>query len=106
MNERGHAWIDLLKIDVEGSEWEALESLVAQSGGLPLPITQAQVEFHVGWGGHGPQDAVNLLEALDDAGMRVFHVEENAVCDTCAGQFQEIAFANVDGEGHMVAGPA
>ena len=106
MKENGHAWIDLLKIDVEGAEWEALEGLVAQSGGQALPITQAQVEFHVGWGGHGPQDAVNLLEALDDAGMRVFHVEENAVCDTCAGQFEEIAFANVGAGGRMVMGPA
>ena len=106
MKDNGHAWIDLLKIDVEGAEWEVLENLVAQGGGKPLPISQAQVEFHVGWGDHGPQDAVNLLEALDDAGMRVFHVEENAVCDTCAGQFEEIAFANVDGEGYMVVGPA
>ena len=106
MRESGHAWIDLLKIDVEGAEWEALESLVAQSGGQALPITQAQVEFHVGWGGHGPQDAVDLLEALDGAGMRVFHVEENAVCDTCAGQFEEIAFANVGAGGRMVVGPA
>ena len=106
MKENEHAWIDLLKIDVEGAEWEALESLVAQSSGQALPITQAQVEFHVGWGGHGPQDAVNLLEAMDGAGMRVFHVEENAVCDTCAGQFEEIAFANVGASGRMVVGPA
>ena len=106
MRERGHAWVDLLKIDVEGAEWEVLEGLAAHAGGRPLPITQTQVEFHVGWGGHGPQDAVNLLESLDDAGMRVFHVEENAVCNTCAGQFEEIAFANVDGAGRMVLGPA
>ena len=112
MQQHGHTWVDLLKIDVEGAEWEALESLAGLAGGggegrtIPfLPIGQAQVEFHVGWGGHGPQEAVNLLEALDDAGMRVFHVEENAVCDTCAGQFEEVAFANVGAGGRMVLGP-
>ncbi len=106
MRERGHTWVDLLKIDVEGAEWEVLESLVAGTGGGgPLPVGQAQVEFHVGWGDHGPQEAIDLLEALDDAGMRVFHVEENAVCDTCAGQFEEVAFANVAAGGRMVVGP-
>ena len=107
MRERGHTWVDLLKIDAEGAEWEVLESLVAGRGTSdpPLPIGQAQFEFHVGWGDHGPQEAVNILEALDDAGMRVFHVEENAVCDTCAGQFEEVTFANVAAGGRMVVGP-
>lgn len=109
MREHGHAWVDLLKVDIEGAEWDVLESLVAQGGGggrRPLlPITQAQIEFHVGWLGRGPEAGVDLLEALDDAGMRVFHVEVNAQCATCAGQFQEIAFANVDAGGRIVAGP-
>jgi Methyltransferase FkbM domain len=41
VQELGHSWIDLLKIDIEGFEWEVLESLLSQPG--PLPFTQLQV---------------------------------------------------------------
>lgn len=37
----GHNWIDVLKIDVEGSEYEAFAAIAAMPGGLPF--TQLQV---------------------------------------------------------------
>ena len=41
MSDLGHRWIDVLKIDIEGAEWRALEGLVAKQA--PLPFTQLQV---------------------------------------------------------------
>ena len=45
MAELGHAWVSVLKIDVEGSEWGALAGLLRREG--PLPFTQMQVGGHM-----------------------------------------------------------
>ena len=45
MRELGHTWIDVLKIDIEGAEWDALAGQLAMPG--PLPFTQIQV--CMGW---------------------------------------------------------
>ena len=44
MEELGHAWLDVLKVDIEGFEWGVLETLVGQDE--PLPFTQLQVRAH------------------------------------------------------------
>jgi len=44
MKENGHRHIDLLKLDIEGSEYEVIDHLLAQR----LPIGQIAVEFHHG----------------------------------------------------------
>ena len=40
MAQLNHTWINVLKIDVEGSEWGALQRMLAVGG--PLPFTQMQ----------------------------------------------------------------
>jgi hypothetical protein len=42
MKRNGHNHIDLLKIDIEGSEYEVLEDLLRRR----LPVNQVLVEFH------------------------------------------------------------
>jgi len=42
MKQNGHDHIDLLKIDIEGAEYEVLEDLLAKR----LPVRQVLVEFH------------------------------------------------------------
>jgi FkbM family methyltransferase len=44
MAERGHAHIDLLKLDIEGSEYAVLDDLLAHR----LPVRQICVEYHHG----------------------------------------------------------
>ena len=44
MAERGHAHIDLLKLDIEGSEYAVLDDLLARR----LPVRQICVEYHHG----------------------------------------------------------
>lgn len=42
MQELGHDWVDVLKIDIEGAEWEVLDSILRSPG--IAPFTQLQVE--------------------------------------------------------------
>lgn len=44
MEKQGHAWIDLLKLDIEGSEYEVLDEIVTRR----IPVRQICVEFHHG----------------------------------------------------------
>ena len=44
MAERGHAHIDLLKLDIEGSEYAVIEHLLAHR----IPVRQLCVEYHHG----------------------------------------------------------
>ena len=44
MRELGHAWVDVLKIDIEGNEWPVLEGMIADK--TPFMFTQMQVGHH------------------------------------------------------------
>ncbi|KAI0032696.1 methyltransferase domain-containing protein [Vararia minispora EC-137] len=74
----GHDFVDVLKIDVEGSEFDVLTSfLQTLKHGETLPFGQLQIEIHA-WDGHG--DFANFLpwwEALEAAGFRPFFWEPN-----------------------------
>ena len=96
MKERGHTWIDVLKMDIEGAEWAVLNAFIEAK--KPLPVTQAQIEFHV----RKPGDAIETMSGLLGLGMRVFHVEENNYCASCPGKLYEVALARVDLTGRMV----
>ena len=43
MQERGHSYLDILKIDIEGSEYGVLEQMIEQN---IIPFTQLLVEYH------------------------------------------------------------
>lgn len=47
--ELGHSWVDVLKMDIEGHEWDVLSDFYAKPG-AQLPATQLLVEFH--WPGN------------------------------------------------------
>ena len=49
MDKLGHKWVDVLKIDIEGHEWDVLSDVYAKSG-AQLPTTQLLIEFH--WPGN------------------------------------------------------
>jgi FkbM family methyltransferase len=74
MRELGHSSIDLLKMDIEGSEYGVLEDLV----GRALPVKQLLVEFHhrfPGIGADRTQASINLLERH---GYRLFAISASA----------------------------
>jgi FkbM family methyltransferase len=64
----GHDRIDILKMDVEGAEYAAIDDLVATG---PLP-TQLLVEFHYSSQRARVAQTRRAIRTLNDAGYRVF----------------------------------
>jgi hypothetical protein len=81
----GHTFIDVLKIDIEGAEFDTLTAFLSankpkdQSAVTKLPIGQLQLELHA-W-----DDYANFAffhdwwTALEAAGLRPFWTEPNLV---------------------------
>lgn len=78
-----HSFIDILKIDIESWEFEALEHFVEPylRSGEPLPIGQMQIEIHAtvssGYSRFAKFKA--WWEKLEKAGLRPFWTEVNSV---------------------------
>jgi FkbM family methyltransferase len=68
----GHGRIDLLKMDIEGAEYEVLDSLL-ESGVKPI---QLLVEFHHRFPGIGPARTEEMIGKLRAAGYRLFAIAE------------------------------
>lgn len=68
LGELGHERLDILKLDIEGSEYEVLDDLLAT---VPLP-RQLMVEFHHGVAGVPLERTEASLDKLRSAGYRVF----------------------------------
>lgn len=68
MQKLGHEQVDLLKVDVEGAEYEILDGL-AEAARLP---TQLLVEYHHRFPGIGKQRTAESIEALRKLGYRIF----------------------------------
>jgi FkbM family methyltransferase len=66
----GHARIDLLKLDVEGAEYAALQDLLAAGP----PVAQILVEFHHRFPGVGRRATVGAIRMLNRHGYRIFHI--------------------------------
>lgn len=101
----GHDWIDILKIDVEGAEFESLEKIMqdfpppdnsssSSETGYGLPFGQLLLEVHA-WGTAKTEEVKNLLEKLERRNLRLFYTEYNNV-STPRGCCSEVSFINVD----------
>ena len=69
MKELGHTRIDLLKMDIEGAEYDVIDDLVTGS----VPVRQLCVEFHHRWPEIGAGKTRNAIDRLRAAGYRIFH---------------------------------
>jgi FkbM family methyltransferase len=70
MKELGHASIDLLKMDIEGAEYDVLADMLAQR----IQVKQLLVEFHHRWPQIGVDQTKQAIRALNEAGYRIFNV--------------------------------
>ena len=76
-HHQGHKHIDILKVDIEGAEFEALNAWIAPyvQKGEPLPIGQFSIEIHF-W-----NKSFKFVRAwwdfLEEAGLRPFWMEPN-----------------------------
>ncbi len=68
----GHQKIDLMKMDIEGAEYEVLDGLLAS----PIKPTQLLVEFHHWFPGIGLTKTADVIQRLRAAGYRIFAVSE------------------------------
>ncbi|KAJ7888827.1 methyltransferase domain-containing protein [Mycena leptocephala] len=77
MKKFGHNWVDILKIDLEGSEFATLVSIIADSQEKPLPFGQLLLEVHIGWS----EDMTTVdhfsrwFTRLERAGLRPYYFE-------------------------------
>ena len=73
VNKLRHKRIDLLKMDIEGAEYEVLGDLI-DTGIRP---TQLLVEFHHRFSSIGKAKTADIIERLHEVGYRIFAVSVN-----------------------------
>lgn len=90
----GHSHVDLLKMDIEGSEWGAFADLFGKDLLARLGVKVLLAELHVGpkWGGDA-NDLVDLVDRLAARGFVLYRKEFNP---WAAGCCTEYAFARKD----------
>jgi len=67
-----HERIDLLKMDIEGAEYEVLDGLLDS----PVLPTQLLVEFHHRFVANGINRTYDIIDRLKGAGYRIFAISE------------------------------
>ena len=81
VKELGHEGreIDILKIDIEGSEYSAMPPLFESIRKGTIKVNQIQIELHAAsrYVHINPKDIAKLFDSADRAKMRIFHKERN-----------------------------
>jgi FkbM family methyltransferase len=73
MSDLRHAELDVLKMDIEGSEYEVLDDILASG----VHVRQILVEFHHRFAGIGIEQTRRAVGRLNDAGYRIFSAADN-----------------------------
>lgn len=73
MKELGHTHIDLLKMDIEGSEYEVIEDLLARG----IEVKQLLIEYHHRFPKVGNQKTLDSIELLREHGYLLFHIAKS-----------------------------
>jgi Methyltransferase FkbM domain len=83
MEVNNHSYIDILKIDVEGSEYETLTRFMNDFEGQELPIGQVMIELHLVDDQHvNFKVFMDWWERLEAFGMRPVWEETNLLAVT------------------------
>ncbi len=77
----GNKRIDILKMDIEGAEYNVLDSILESS----VKIKQILIEFHERFVNDGKSKTINAIQKLKDHGFEIFGISDT---------FQEISFIN------------
>jgi len=109
MKMNGHTHIDILKIDIEGWEFETMENLLRPyiKSGKPLPFGQLSMEIHL-WD-KSFESFLGWWEVLEEAGLRPFWTEPNLVYQIYnkkgTPDLAEYSFLNVKGDNVFIKDP-
>lgn len=66
----GHQKIDILKMDIEGAEYEVIEDIIT----LQQPVSQVLIEFHHRFKHVGLKRTRQAIVRMNQAGYKIFHV--------------------------------
>ncbi|KAI9452235.1 methyltransferase domain-containing protein [Lactarius psammicola] len=116
MQLNGHSFIDVLKIDIEGAEFDTLTTFLAANKprspftSTTLPIGQLQIELHA-WDDYEKFGFFHdWWAALETAGLRPFWTESNLVYVNYnpggKPRLAEYSFMNIRGNHSLVYEPA
>ena len=70
VNELKHTKVDILKMDIEGSEYEVLDGILNSQ----VPIQQILIEFHHRFSKTYVQKTKTAIEKLNDNGYKIFSI--------------------------------
>jgi FkbM family methyltransferase len=73
MQDLGHHRVAVLKMDIEGAEYDVIDDILASR----LDIDQLLIEFHHRFTGIGIERTRQAVRKLNDAGYRIFFAAEN-----------------------------
>ncbi|MGC4122184.1 MAG: FkbM family methyltransferase [Myxococcales bacterium] len=90
----GHEHLDLLKVDIEGSEWAFFADLFKKDLLARLGVKVLLAELHLGpkWGAE-PKDLIDLVDRLASKGFVLYRKEFNPWSAGCCSEY---AFARRD----------
>lgn len=83
MDELGHDHIDLLKMDIEGAEYEVMQNILNAN----IPLTQILIEFHDRFFENGTLKAKPIIKKMNSKGYEIFAVSDS---------FEEVSFIKKD----------
>lgn len=81
INELGHKHIDVLKMDIEGAEYEVIENML----NAKISIDQILIEFHERLFENGKFQTQKVIKKLNSYGYEIFAISDS---------FEEISFIN------------
>lgn len=72
VKELGHERIDIVKIDIEGSEYSVIDSILS----APVEIDQILIEIHERFFQDGKEKTSKLLNTLNKHGYKLFGISD------------------------------
>jgi len=72
MKELNHQKIDILKMDIEGAEYDVIEDLLESN----LDVKQLLVEFHHRFETIGKKKSEDIIKKLNENGYKIFFISE------------------------------
>lgn len=70
MKDLGHTGLDVLKMDIEGAEYDVIDDILASQ----IPVTQLLIEFHHRFPGVGRLKTRRAIKKLQVAGYMIFSI--------------------------------
>lgn len=107
MKLNGHTHIDILKVDIEGWEFDTLRAMLSPylESGAPLPFGQLQIEVHA-WKQRF-HDFLSWWELIEGVGLRPFMSEPNLVYVNynrqSGAELADYSFINIKGDNVFIS---